>query len=66
MNNLSVRSLQGLLLLFFDKSDDFANKNEELYNPSIEKILVTINGMPHELFATRLKAKGIYPEVSKF
>ena len=28
-NNLSVRSLQGLLLLFLDKRDDFANKNEE-------------------------------------
>ena len=26
VKNLSVRSLQGLLLLFLDKSDDFANK----------------------------------------
>ena len=47
MNNLSVRSLQGLLLLFLDKRDDFVYKNEELYNLSINKILVTINGMPH-------------------
>ena len=37
VNNLSVRSLQGLLLLFLDKRDDFANKNEEIYNPSIKK-----------------------------
>ena len=44
VNNLSVCSLQGLLLLFLDKRDDFANKNEEFYNPSIKKILVTING----------------------
>ena len=29
VNNLSVRSLQGLLLLFLDQRDDFANKNEE-------------------------------------
>ena len=35
VNNLSVRSLQGLLLLFLDKQDDFANKNEDFYNPSI-------------------------------
>ena len=35
VNNLSVRSLQGLLLLFLDKRDDFANKNEEIYNPNI-------------------------------
>ena len=46
VNNLSVWSLQGLLLLFLDKSDDFA-KNEEFYKPSIKKIVVTINGMPH-------------------
>ena len=54
VNNLSVRSLQGLLLLFLDKRDDFANKNEEFYNRSIKKILTTINGMPHHLFAAEL------------
>ena len=66
VNNLSVRSLQGLLLLFLDKHDDFANKNEEFYNPSIKKILVTINGMPHQLFAPGLHARDIYPELKKY
>ena len=60
VNNLSVRSLQGLLLLFLDKRDDFANKNEEFYNLSIREILVTINGMPHQLFAA-----GYLPRVKK-
>ena len=55
VNNLSFRSLQGLLLLFLDKRDDFANKNEEFYNPSIMKILVAINGMLHQLFAAGLQ-----------
>ena len=49
VNNLSVRSLQGLLLLFVDKRDDFADKNEEFYNPSIKKISITINGDPLQL-----------------
>ena len=66
VNNLSVRSLQGLLLLFLDKRDDFANKNEEFYNPSIKKILVTINGMSCQLFAAGLKAKDIYQELKKY
>ena len=66
VNNLSVRSLQGLLLLFLDKRDDFANKNEEFYNSSIKKILVTINGMPHQLFAAGLQARDIYPEIEIF
>ena len=48
MNNLSVQSLRGLMLPFLDIHDDFANKNEEFYNPSIKKILVAINGMPHQ------------------
>ena len=49
VNNLIVRSLHGLLLLFLHKRDDFANKNEEFYNPSIKKVMTTINGMPHQL-----------------
>ena len=37
VNYLSVRSLRGLLLLFLDKHDDFANKNEEFYNQALRK-----------------------------
>ena len=66
MNNLSVCSLQGLLLLFLDRRDDFANKNEEFYNPSFKKILVTINGMPQQLFAAGLQVRDIYPELKKY
>ena len=62
MNNLSVCSLQGLLLLFLDKRDEFANKNERFYNPKFKKTLVTINGMPHQVFAAELQAREIYPE----
>ena len=65
-SNPWVRSLQGLLLLFLDKRDNFANKNEEFYNSTIKKILTTINGMPHQLFAAVLQARGIYPELKKY
>ena len=54
VNNFSVRSLQGLLSLFLDKHNNFANKNEEFWNPSINNILVAINGMPHQLHASGL------------
>ena len=66
MNNLSLCSLQGVLLLFLDKRDDFANKNEEFYNTSIKTISTTINGMPHQLFAAGLQARDIYPELKKY
>ena len=66
MNNLFVWSLQGLLLLFLDKRDNFSNKNEDFYNLSIKNVLVTINGMPHQLFEAGLKASEIYSELKKY
>ena len=45
INNLSVRSLQGLPLLFVDKQNNFANENEKFYNPWIKKILIANNGI---------------------
>ena len=65
-DNLSVWSLQGLLLLFLNERDGFANKNEEFYNSSIKKILVAINGMPQQLFVAELQAREIYPELKKY
>ena len=66
MNNLSVKSLQGLLLLFLEKHENLPNKNEDFYNSSIKKILVAINGMPHQIFAAGLQARDIYPELKKY
>ena len=66
VNNLFVRSLQGLLLFFHEKRNNFANKNEEFYNPSINKILVTINDMPHQLYVSGIQARYIYPELKKY
>ena len=57
MNNLSVCSLSCLLLLFLDKRDEFANRNEEFYNPSIKEILATTNDLHHQLFAAGLQAR---------
>ena len=66
VNNLPVRTLQVPLLIFLDNRDNFANKNEEFYNPSIKKILIKIDGDPHQLFAGDLLAKDIYPELKKY
>ena len=66
INNLSVRSLQGLLLLFVDKQNDFANENENFYNPSIKKILTTINGIPHQLYPGGVLSRDIFPEAKKY
>ena len=66
VNNLYVRSLQGLLLLFVDKHNNLVNKNEEFYNPNIKEVEVTINGMFRQLFAGDLVTGDIYPEIKKY
>ena len=66
VNNLSCWSLQGLLLLFLEKHDDFANKNEEFGNPSIKQILATNNGMTHQLYKGDLGARDFYLELKKY
>ena len=69
LNNLSVRSLFCsfvLLLLFFDKRDDFANKYEEFYNSNINKTLVMINGMSLQFHRHGSQARDIYPELKKY
>ena len=47
INAATAQSLQGVLLLFKDIQTDFAYKNEEFYNPTFKKILITIDGYPH-------------------
>ena len=66
INNLSVRSFQGLLLLFVDKQNNFANENEKFYNPLIKKILTTINGIPHQLYPGGALSRDIFPEAKKY
>ena len=66
INNLSVRSLHGLLLLFVDKQSDFANENEKFYNPLIKKILTTINGIPHQLYPGGVLFCDIFPKAKKY
>ena len=47
---LQAKSLQGILLLFLEDRDDFDNKVETFYNPTLKKVNVTIDGDPHQLF----------------
>ena len=63
VNNLSFRSLQGLLPIFLDKHNNLGNKNEEFYNPSIKEIYITINEDPHQIFKGELQARDIYPKL---
>ena len=53
----------GYFYYFLTNMMTLPKKNEEFYNTSIKKILVSINGMPHQLYAGGLKRRDIYPEL---
>ena len=69
INAINTKSLRGLLFLFVDKTNHrkaFACENEIFYNPTIEKVLVTNNGSPHELYKGDILSRDLYPEVKKY
>ena len=63
INAIDTKSLRGLLLLFVDKAN---HRYENFYNPTMEKVLVTINGCPHELYKSGILARDLYQEVKKY
>ena len=69
INGISGRSLRGVLLLFIDEATNrssFACKNEHFYNPTITKVLVTVNGLPHQLYPGGILSRDLYPETQKY
>ena len=57
--NITARSLKGILLLFEDPAvgamgPAFGRKSEFYYNPLITKVWVTIDGMRNQLYAQRM------------
>ena len=68
IDSLTASSLRGILVLFVDDDNDrkaFAC-NSKFYNPSIQRVLITINGSPHELYAGGISLKDYYIEAKKY
>ena len=57
---MSVRSFQGLILVFLKKRDPSTNKNEVFYKSDIKKVLSTINGIAYQIFSASMKVGNIY------
>ena len=61
---LQAKSLQGILLFFLKDRDDFDNKVETFYNPTIKKVNVTIC-KPHRLFKGGILSCNMFLEICK-
>ena len=61
--NVPARSMKGLLMLFEDPE---RTSTETYYNPKIEKVEMTIEGVPNQLYSQGMKPYQHYGEINKF
>ena len=66
--NVPARSMRGILMLFEDTAvqQAFQRDTEAFYNPRIEKVEITIEGVPNQLYSQGLCAYQQWDEVRKF
>jgi len=61
--NTPARSMKGILLLFEDPE---RTSTESYLNPKIEKVEMTIEGVPNQLYSQGMKAYQQWDEINKF
>ena len=66
--NVPARSLKGILMLFEDAgtATAFGRNTESFYNPKIEKVEVTIEGLPNQLYSQGMRAYQQWDEIKKY
>ena len=63
--NTPCRSLKGILVLF-EKELPFARDTSKFYNPKIEKVSITVEGKPNQLFSQGMRSFEQYDEICKY
>ena len=65
--NSPSKSLKGVLLIFTKErsATKFSHDTEELINPKITKVEVTVEGVPNELYAQNMEYRHQYDEIVK-
>lgn len=61
--NIPAKSMKGILMLFEDPE---RTSTEEYYNPKIEKVEITIEGVPNQLYSQGMKPYQHWTEITKF
>ena len=65
--NSLLKSLKGVLLIFTKErsATKFNRDTEEIFNPKIMKVEVTVEGVPNELYAVNMEYRHQYNEIIK-
>ena len=61
--NVPARSMKGILMLFEDPERE---STEHFYNPKIEKVEMTIEGVPNQLYSQGMRAYQQWDEINKY
>ena len=63
--NMSCKSLKGILVLF-EEEQPYAPDTSKFYNPCIQKVSVTVEGKPNQLYAQGMRSFEQYDEIRKY
>ena len=63
--NTPCKSLKGILVLF-EEEGPYAQDTSKFYNPKIQKVSVTLEGKPDQLYAQGMRSFEQYDEARKY
>ena len=63
--NTPCKSLKGILVLF-EEEQSYTRNTSKFYNPKIQKVSVTVEGKPNQLYAQGMRSFEQYDEICKY
>ena len=63
--NMPCKSLKGILVLF-EEEKSYIRDTSKFYNPKIQKVSVTVEGKPNQLYSQWMRSFEQYDEASKY
>ena len=60
--NTPAKSLKGILMLF-EEEKDYERDTSKFYNPKIQKVSITVEGKPNQLFSQGMQPYEQYDEI---
>ena len=62
---MTCRSLKSMLVLFIEKQS-YNRDTSKFYNPKIEKVSVTVEGKPNQLYTQEMRSFEQYNKICKY
>ena len=63
--NTPARSMKGILMIFKERENDFAKDPEKFFNPQINKVQITVEGQPNQIFSSAMLPYHHFEEIRR-